>query len=210
MRLAKSLVATGEIELMSMTSLPLLRPSATPSLPNSTASTSGVSGTIRMMTSDASATAFARVRGLAALVDQRLRDVLHAIERERVAGVDQVARHRAAHDAQADESDVHSSSFIQPRPCGGARLRLVLAADLAVVAEPVERGEDEAVVDLAGAGLVAARIVGDLDVRDAVLEPLVGRHQVTLHHLHVVDVVLDVEIVVPDPLEDALGLLAWS
>ena len=46
MRLAKPLVAIGSIELQSTTVLPLARPAATPSSPNSTFSTSGVSGTM--------------------------------------------------------------------------------------------------------------------------------------------------------------------
>ena len=64
MRAAKSRVAAGEIELMSTTSLPLPRPSATPSGPKSTSSTSGVSGTMVMTMSDLSATS----RGLAQAV----------------------------------------------------------------------------------------------------------------------------------------------
>ena len=56
MRRAKSLVAMGEIELMSTTTLPLLRPDAMPVSPNSAASTSGVSGTIRKTMSARSAT----------------------------------------------------------------------------------------------------------------------------------------------------------
>ncbi len=56
MRLAKSLVATGEIELMSTTILPLLRPAATPSGLNSASSTWGVSGTMVMMMSALCAT----------------------------------------------------------------------------------------------------------------------------------------------------------
>ena len=46
----------GEMELMSTTVLPGEIPSATPCSPNSTASTSGVSGTIVMMMSAARAT----------------------------------------------------------------------------------------------------------------------------------------------------------
>ena len=64
---------------------------------------------------------------------------------------------------------------IQPSPGRVPALRLVLAADEAVVAEPVELRQDEAVVDLAGARLVAARVVGDLDVGDAVAQARVGR-----------------------------------
>src|SRR5271166_5096638 len=56
MRRAKSLVAIGEIELMSTTTLPALSPSAIPSLPNRAASTSGVSGTITMTMSARAAT----------------------------------------------------------------------------------------------------------------------------------------------------------
>jgi len=51
MRRANSLVAMGEIELMSTTTLPADNPSATPAAPNSTASTSGVSGSMAMITS---------------------------------------------------------------------------------------------------------------------------------------------------------------
>jgi len=51
--LAKSLVATGEIELMSTTILPGVKPSATPSL-----ATSGVSGTMTMTMSAFCATSF--------------------------------------------------------------------------------------------------------------------------------------------------------
>ncbi len=56
------LVSIGEIELMSTTVFPGASPSATPSFPNSTAATSGVSGSMVTTSSAASATA----RGLAA------------------------------------------------------------------------------------------------------------------------------------------------
>src|SRR6266404_9998573 len=56
MRRANSLVASGEIELISTTILPLERPAATPSEANKTFSTSGVSGTIVKTMSDFSAT----------------------------------------------------------------------------------------------------------------------------------------------------------
>ena len=52
MRFANALVSIGEIELMSITILPCASPSATPFAPNSTFSTSGVSGTMVMMMSD--------------------------------------------------------------------------------------------------------------------------------------------------------------
>ena len=56
MRLAKSLVAMGEIELMSTTVLPLVRPAAMPYSLNSAVSTSGVSGSMVKMMSARSAT----------------------------------------------------------------------------------------------------------------------------------------------------------
>src|SRR4051812_34054775 len=46
--------------------------------------------------------------------------------------------------------------------CRGARL--VLAADPAAIADRIEMAEQERIVDLAGAGLVTAGIVGELDV----------------------------------------------
>ena len=104
MRVAKSLVAIGEIELMSMTILPGFRPSATPSAPNSTASTSGVSGTMTMTTSERSATSFADAHARAR--DRQLGRDGRAVEQaELMPGVDEMARHGPAHDAEADESD---------------------------------------------------------------------------------------------------------
>src|ERR1700736_2543690 len=91
----------------------------------------------------------------------------------------------------------------------GARSRLLLPADPAAVAHGVEPVEDERVVDLAGARLVAARGVGDLDMRDAREVPLDGGDEVSLHHLHVVDVVLKVEVFAPslrDEVERLLGV----
>src|SRR5208337_2269326 len=46
--------------------------------------------------------------------------------------------------------------------------RLVFAADPTAVTEFVDAAEQERVVDLAGPGLMAAGIVGELDVADAV------------------------------------------
>src|SRR4051794_41126338 len=72
----------------------------------------------------------------------------------------------------------------QARGCPG--LGFVLAANPALVAGFVECGEDEGIVDLARAWLVAVRVVGDLHVPDPVLEAAEGRHEVALHDLHVV------------------------
>src|SRR5258708_27269746 len=50
-------------------------------------------------------------------------------------------------------------------------------------------------VDLAGTGLVATWVVGDLHVRDAREVAAQGRSELSLHALRVVDVVLDEEVV---------------
>ncbi|RMS66728.1 hypothetical protein ALP65_04559 [Pseudomonas aeruginosa] len=62
---AKPLVAVGEIELMSITTLFGPTPSAIPSLRNSTSSTCGVSGTMTMMNSASWATSFGLARAMA-------------------------------------------------------------------------------------------------------------------------------------------------
>lgn len=65
MRLAKSLVATGEMELMSTTILPGARPAATPAGLNRASSTWGVSGTMVMITSALRATSAPLAQGVA-------------------------------------------------------------------------------------------------------------------------------------------------
>jgi hypothetical protein len=54
--------------------------------------------------------------------------------------------------------------------------------------------EQEGIVDLAGAGLVAAGIVGKLNVRNTSQVLLQASRDVALHHLHVVDIVLHEEV----------------
>src|SRR3712207_2517168 len=71
---------------------------------------------------------------------------------------------------------------------------LVLEADESVVARGLDALEDEVEVQLAGAGLVAARGVGDLDVRDVGEVLLERRHQVPLHALQVVEVELEADV----------------
>src|SRR6476469_4498123 len=80
--------------------------------------------------------------------------------------------------------------------------RPVLAADPATEAEFVDLLEDEGPVDLTGAGLVAARIIGHLHVRDdrqVLLHPL---DDVALGDLAVVKVELQAEPLRPDRLDD--------
>ena len=60
---ANLLVSTGEIELISITIFPWLNPCATPFSPNSTFSTSGVSGNIVMIMSAFCATCLAETQG---------------------------------------------------------------------------------------------------------------------------------------------------
>src|SRR5437867_8672731 len=71
----------------------------------------------------------------------------------------------------------------------GLAFRFVLAADPAVVADRVQESEQESIVDLAGAGFVAAWVVGELEVRDARQILLNGVGELAFHPLHVIDVV---------------------
>ena len=106
-------------------SCPCDRPSATPSRPNSTFSTSGVSGTIVMMMS-------AFVSATSRPTRRRPRRLLDAVGRapgcvsctnSSCPPVEQVARHGRAHDAEADEADCCHvlSPFRQVDVCAGAR-----------------------------------------------------------------------------------------
>ena len=115
MRLAKPFVATGEIELMSTTVLPGLSPSATPSLANKTPldvrrvrhhedDDVGVLGDL-----------FGRRCSLRACGELR-RDRELIVEMEFVAGVDEMARHGPAHDAEPDESNFRHLLFLLRPP----------------------------------------------------------------------------------------------
>jgi hypothetical protein len=64
-RSANPFVAVGEIELMSTTTLPADSPSTAPPSPKSTSPTSGVSGTMMMITSELSATSLEVAHSLA-------------------------------------------------------------------------------------------------------------------------------------------------
>ncbi len=56
------------------------------------------------------------------------------------------------------------------------------------------RGSSALEVDLAGTRLVTTRIVGDLYVSYGRQQAFDGAHQVALHDLHVVDVVLQLQV----------------
>ena len=79
-----------------------------------------------------------------------------------------------------------------------AGLRLVFRADPAGIADAVQMPVEEGIVDLARARLVAAGIVRKLDMRDAAEVLLDRPGEIPLHDLHVVDVVLQIEIVRAD------------
>ena len=98
--LANSLVAIGEIELMSTTILPFDKPSATPPAPKRTVSTSGVSGTMVMIDLGLLANFLAVGAGDGALVDQLLRRSAAGVNEELMAAFEEVAGHRAPHDAE--------------------------------------------------------------------------------------------------------------
>src|SRR5438067_1902132 len=73
--------------------------------------------------------------------------------------------------------------------------RLVLAADPSRVTALVYEVEQKRVIDLAAARFVASRIVGELHVANACKIALDRWRKIAFHHLHVVDVVLEKNIV---------------
>ena len=77
------------------------------------------------------------------------------------------------------------------RRCGR---RFVLAADPAAITKFIDAAEEERVVDLAGPGLVATGIVGELDMADAVELDLDGAGNIALHYLRMVDIVLEADV----------------
>src|SRR6266545_2559170 len=89
----------------------------------------------------------------------------------------------------------------------GPALRLVLAADPAVVADRVEEAEQETIIDFAGARFIAPRIVGELHVRDLRAVGLERIRELAFHPLHVVDVVLHVQVRRPGVANDIERLL---
>src|SRR5919112_790897 len=224
---ASSSVTTGEIVLMSTIRAPSLTPSSTPSSPASTSSTCGESGSMVMIMSDRSApslgfsatvapsrsSAFSRVRLYATsswpasmrfsaiglpMIPSPIKPTASAMS---LPFPESQVRHRNVVPAQF---------FGQPGEAlrGRLRGRVVFEADVALVAEPFQLTEDEGVVDLARAWFPAARGVGDLDVPDqADVLAQVG-HEVPLHPLHVIEVVLHPHVLssqVPDERHGLLG-----
>src|SRR3569623_1775597 len=201
MRRANSFVATGEIELMSTTVLPGARPLAMPRSPNSTASTSGVAGTMTKMMSARSATPRCDVNCVAD-VSETDGGILPSVctnswcpasMRWRHIGEPMMPRPMKPIFCACDVISVlHQGFAVQPqqRVLGSRGRRLVFATDPAFVADAVEVREEERVIDLARARFAAARVVGDLHVRDAVEVTCQPVGDLAFHALRVVDVVL--------------------
>src|SRR5438067_5474404 len=98
---------------------------------------------------------------------------------ELVPTSDEVETHRLSHDAEPDKSDpahLISSECIKrsaqirlhpSQPLDRDAARLVFAADPSRIAELIDELKQERIIDLAGAGFVAAGIVRKLHVPDA-------------------------------------------
>ena len=95
----------GSMELQSTTVLPWPRPGGHAVFAEQHLSTSGVSGTIRKTMSARSATPRAVVQTVAPPSASAGGGAVR-VDEQHVAGVQQVARHGRAHDAQADEADL--------------------------------------------------------------------------------------------------------
>src|SRR4029450_4608969 len=105
---------------------------------------------------------------------------------------------------------VPTEAFDRRRP------RLVFAPDPAAITNSVEMAEQEGIVDLAGARLVAPGIIGQLDMGDARQVLLQAARNVAFHNLHMVDVILHEQIArayVRNELKRLCGLVqeeAWN
>src|SRR5690242_13917227 len=80
----------------------------------------------------------------------------------------------------------------EPVDCCGSRL--VFTSHPATIADRIEMTKQERIVDLARSRLIAAGIVGKLDMGDARQMLLRGASDIALHDLHVINVVLDEEV----------------
>ena len=96
---------------------------------------------------------------------------------------------------------------LEPHQTGfGAGQWLVFATHPALIANAVQVIEQEAVVDFASARLMAARVIGQLDMVDVPQVRLHGAGQIALHDLHVVDVVLQEQVGAADLFLNGQGL----
>src|ERR1700751_5437931 len=129
----------------------------------------------------------------------------------------QMARHRTTHNTQPNEADVDhlgfpswlgidELGFVPSEACDGSRLRLVFAADPAAISDLIKMSEQKRIVDLAGAGFVTTWIIGELNMGNTCKVLAQRRSKITFHHLHVVDVILNKEIVGSDIGDHLNGL----
>src|SRR5215207_342340 len=148
------------------------------------------------------------------------------VQDQLVARLHQVLRHRPAHDPKSYKTyrvthdapllktqirygHVPAAQFLrQPAKALFGRLcgRVVLQADVAIVAEFFEFTEDERVADLPRPRLTAARRIGYLDVTDVVEVLAQVGDQVPFHALHVIEVVLYPHVLPSDTLHKFHGL----
>src|SRR5262245_22585402 len=193
----------GEIELMSMTSLPFDRPSATPPLPNSTFSTSGVSGTMMITASEF----FATAAGDSQIVAPRCVRSAGYLPRVLTKSLWPAASKCPAMGVPIMPSPMNPTfmcetsvlcpgkrSFEPTEPLDRSSLRAIFATNPSRVADAVEMAEQEGIIDLAGARLVASRIVGKLDMTNARQKLLSRCCEFSLHALHMIKVVLQLDI----------------
>jgi hypothetical protein len=135
------------------------------------------------------------------------------MKEELVAAGNEMARHGAAHGPRTHEAEIaHACSYIRnaieqgdwhavwvgrEQTSSGQRRcsrGFVFASDRAAITEFIDATEEEWVVDLAGPGLVATGVVGELDMADAVKFGLDGPGNIALHYLRMVDIVLEADI----------------
>ena len=148
------------------------------------------------------------------------RDAGPAAEAELVPRIEEMARHGPSHDAETDRirlSPLARSSIVKikrgrPRERASRILErgglgLILAADPSLVAELIDTAEQEVIIDFAGSGLVTARIVSELNMRDAIEMLRDRRREFALGALHVIDVVLQPKIAFADFAEQRQSLV---
>src|ERR1700716_3680031 len=131
-----------------------------------------------------------------------------------------MASHRTSHGSEANEANINHLIFlIRARLCvdrlglvpseafDSGCLRFVFAANPAAISDLVEKSKQEGIVDLSSARFVAARVIGQLDMSDTSKVLSQRWRDITFHHLHVVDVILNEEIIGFDVGNDLNGLL---
>src|SRR6056297_1877207 len=81
--------------------------------------------------------------------------------------------------------------------------RDILQTDPSGIAGPLQVPQYETIGDLARAGFMAARMIGDLDMIDPVAEPVIAANQIAASYLLVIEVVLQKKVLVIHTVQDA-------